>query len=799
MTTPDPAGLLADVARAAETVPPSWPLSSTIAVNPLAGFEDRPFEEAVGAAADLFGGRAVLSLAEYRQAHRDGRITRPDLVRALDRRLPGLADHERDLLLDDLLVGPEEPPPRRVRCTVVETCDTRDGTDGTTVLRRVMADRCLRGDLPPGPLVQPVTDTDRDALVADLGAGLDRLGVPTHLRRGYLECHLTLLPGWVSHLRWRERRGESSVLLRFLAASVATEADLVAGRGRFAADDPARAGQAPMADRLTAVGLSPGSASGLAAVAVLARLTGSARALVWQDAYERAVHDAVLASVAPTSPCPAVAPSPQPVQPARAARPDAQVVCCIDVRSEPLRRRLEALGRYETFGYAGFFGLAARVEPEGGGHPTDRCPVLIRPTTTVGVRTSDRERLRLTAAVLDAWKATKQHPVAPLALADAAGWLAGPAAAVRTLAPGRRLARGRGPVAPSADPDVTAVPLPVRADVVAAVLRLGMGADPAPLVVLCGHTSRSTNNPTESGLTCGACGGHGGGVNAAAVAAMANDPLVRDELARRGLPVPVDTWFLGAEHDTGLDRITFLHPVPESHRELAARLERDLAAAGDAVTRERAARLPGSSASTPPTRVRRRVADWAEPVPELGLAGNAAFVVGPRWLTREADLAGRSFLHSYEPADDPDGTTLVGILTAPLVVAQWINAQYHFSTTDPEVYGSGSKALHNVVGDVGVLSGPGGDLRRGLARQSVRAGDRLLHEPVRLLAVVHGRRDHVDAAIAGSDTLGQLVRNGWIHLVVREPDDHVWWQRTAVGWEVRAVPSDARTGREVAA
>jgi uncharacterized protein YbcC (UPF0753/DUF2309 family) len=771
MTTSDVEPLLADIERAGATVPPSWPLSSTIAVNPLAGFEDRPFAQGVEAGADLFGGRGLLTLEEYRRAHQAGRVTHDELVGALGRWHPDRPERDRDALLRDLTDGPSDPDPRRGPGTVAEWCDDRDGTALATELRRVLAEHCLRGDLPPGPLDQPVAADDRDRLAEQVSHALHLLGVPTHRRRSYLERHLTLLPGWVAHLRWRERAGQPHVLLRFLAVSLATEAALVAGRGRF--DDIAHpAGPVE--------GAGPG------------RLSEPDRLLIWQDAYERGVHDAVLASLAegPVGP-----------PPAPAVRPDAQVVCCIDVRSEPLRRHLEALGGYETFGYAGFFGLAARVEPVGGGRATDRCPVLIEPTATIAVREPQEDRVRLAAATGDAWKATKQHPVAPLALADAAGWLAGPLAAARTLLPGRfasgRFASGRFDARTAPVADVGAVTLEDRADVVAGVLRLGLGPAPAPLVVLCGHTSRSVNNPTESGLTCGACGGHGGGVNAVAVAAMANDPRVRDELARRGLTIPADTWFLAAEHDTSVDRVALLGVVPDSHRHLVDRLERDVAAAGDAVTRERAARLPGTSASV--RRVRRRAADWAEPVPELGLAGNAAFLVGPRWLSAGADLAGRVFLHSYEPDADPDGRVLAGILTAPLVVAQWINAQYHFSTTDPEVYGSGSKALHNVVGDVGVLSGPGGDLRRGLSLQSVRAGDRLLHEPVRLLAVVHGRFEHVDAAIATSPTLGRLVENGWIHLVARPPGGDGWRQRTATGWEDRLVAAVTRPTREVAA
>ena len=47
LTRTEVAGL---VALAARSVPPVWPLESAIAVNPLAGFEDLPFETAIARA-----------------------------------------------------------------------------------------------------------------------------------------------------------------------------------------------------------------------------------------------------------------------------------------------------------------------------------------------------------------------------------------------------------------------------------------------------------------------------------------------------------------------------------------------------------------------------------------------------------------------------------------------------------------------------------------------------------------------------------------------------------------------------
>ncbi|MES4785083.1 MAG: hypothetical protein C4294_03890, partial [Nitrospiraceae bacterium] len=77
--------------------------------------------------------------------------------------------------------------------------------------------------------------------------------------------------------------------------------------------------------------------------------------------------------------------------------------------------------------------------------------------------------------------------------------------------------------------------------------------------------------------------------------------------------------------------------------------------------------------------------------------------------------------------EDPTGRLLEVIMTGPQLVAEWINMEHYFSVVDNEVYGSGSKVYHNVVGRVGIMSGPWSDLRLGLARQTVMNGEAPYH------------------------------------------------------------------------
>ncbi|MGK0153144.1 MAG: hypothetical protein ACI9SE_000088, partial [Neolewinella sp.] len=493
-----------------------------------------------------------------------------------------------------------------------------------------------------------------------------------------------------------------------------------------------------------------------------------------------------------------------------------QAVFCIDVRSERFRRAIETASddAVRTRGFAGFFGLPVAYAPFGTNATRPQLPGLLAPsrvmTQTVSgaldgetLRRQRQDRLgwqqrwrRFRSAAASAftfvescglfygWKllrqslATTHRPER----ADDAGLQAGDAACLRPT-------WGEGAGAPSANE---------RIDLAAGVLgAMGLTRDFARLVLLAGHGSTSTNNPHAAGLDCGACGGQTGEVNARLLAALLSEEVVHKGLAMQGIEIPTDTHFVAGLHDTTTDELQLfdIEMVPATHAEDLQQLREWLSAAGERTRAERAPSLGlgelQHDAQALASALHRRAADWAQVRPEWGLADNAAFVVAPRDRTRHLDLGGRVFLHDYDWASDEGFATLTLIMTAPMVVTNWINLQYYASTVDNQRFGSGNKVLHNVVGgNLGVFEGNGGDLRIGLSMQSLHDGEQWRHTPLRLSVYLAAPAEAIDDVLAAHKHVRLLVENGWLHLFRLNNQGDVF-QRLPVGGEWRRADPSA--------
>ncbi|MGH7381435.1 MAG: DUF2309 domain-containing protein [Candidatus Methylomirabilales bacterium] len=527
--------------------------------------------------------------------------------------------------------------------------------------------------------------------------------------------------------------------------------------------------------------------------------------------------------------------------PERKGRPRAQLVFCLDMREEGMRRHVEAQSEeYETLGTAGFFTMPMILRPLATGIAKPSCPIPIDPRHTVV------ERLRVDQGAREArhtlrkkWKEAlhgiyhrlETNFATAYSLIDFLGVPFGITVMGRTLLPRKsrvltatlrdrlippvrtslRVERptederreelaahelrangldARHHAARLAEFDALGFSLKEQTDLVEAQLRMiGLTNGMARLVLFCGHGSTTENNPYAAAYHCGACGGSRGGPNGRAIAAMLNSPRVRAVLAERGIRTPEDTYFLGAEHDTAADRFTYFdaEELPPTHREEFRRLAHDCMQACGGHARERCRHLPLAPENPTPEQALRHVhtrsVDWAQVYPEWGHARCAVMLIGRRDLTRGLSLDRRVYLQSYDPDQDPDGTILAEIMAAFIPVVRGIALDYYFSYVDSGingVFGAGTKAIHNVVGLIGVMQGAGSDLRPGLPAQGVAP----LHEPMRPHLIIEAEPARVSSIIAQYKVLKDLFENEWAHLIAWNPQtgDFLGYTRDGV-WQ----------------
>lgn len=799
--------------RTADKIAPLWPLDAFVAVNPFVGLGGVPFDEAARIMGQVAGARLTMPRRFYAEALHSGELSIDDLDAVaeahplevqIEGQRPGQAIDGVGLAqLAHTMPSCTRPTPL---ATVADLAGAQASTDWSAfVVQRIgtWAEGYYDGGQSiwssPGRMLRPfgawraeashdrtpeltglsgfrarVRDLPPSAPPAAVEAadvlGLSPAGLDTYLHRLAMT-----IGGWASFVRqrgWHDEVGGSRYeeLLELLSIRLVWDALLYQ-----AIDEPGvRQAWSSQRDRWTDAARLPRD------LEVDLRL---------HEAYERSARRRLVARF-PAKP-----------RPQTGDRPLVQAAFCIDVRSERLRRALERHHPgIETLGVAGFFGVPIEVLPLGHSHGAAHCPALLTPSYVVeqGLGPANEAetdvhatRRRERGRVRGAWSWLRRAAVSSFGYVEVMG-----------LGYGLRLVTdGLGWTRP--EPDVATVDLdrstrqrlrpdprpsariagasrkpsgiggPARIELAESLLTaMSLRSDFARLVVLCGHQATTVNNPHAHSLHCGACGGQSGAANARVAAELLNDPVVRQELRSRGTAVPFDTIFVPAVHDTVTDEVHILDAdrLPRSHDADLARLREWLSAASQTVRAERAPTLGVTEGRRMHRDLVGRSRDWSQVRNEWGLAGCSCFIIAPRERSAALDLDGQSFLHSYRWRDDDRFAVLESIMTAPMVVASWINLQYYASSVDNRAFGSGNKVLHNVVGQRAVTEGNDGDIRPGLPLQSVHDGERWVHAPARLSVVIEAPVAAIDGVLQRHASVRQLADHGWLHLLAM--DDH---------------------------
>ena len=827
---------------ACNRIAPVWPLDRFVAVNPFHGLVSQRFEQAAATMRRIADARMYMPRGWYHDQLESGRITDADLSEAA--RLCGSQQTPQALRR---AAAAEHKAPVGGVPLLTALVDELDADDWSSfVVERISHHCAAYFDMGQATWKQPwegmslyaswrrfaaldfsLTMMGQDAMRsrvralpesprACIASAIRRLGIPEAAALDYMHAALMDIGGWAAWtrlLRWEQELsgGSDDSIVELLAIRLAWDLLLYEHKSTPVLRPRWRQICARLGRGEDDAGVGGGGNSTADAQVEHLLLTaleqGYQRRLI-QD-LDQNRHSQRELKAAET-------------------RPTVQAAFCIDVRSEIIRRAFETVcPRAETLGFAGFFGVPIEHVPLGAVKPRLHMPVLLTPTYQVcsvireteegaeGTDAQDAEAALATqrrrTGLAKSWKAFKMGAsscfsfveaaglllYAPKIISDSFGWTR-PVPAPDDLRLDEATERRVGPSldaphhgACSHDHGEHAIGIPAadRVPLAEGILKaMSMTDNLARLILLVGHGSTVVNNPHATGLDCGACGGMTGEASARIAAALLNDPDVRSGLVERGITIPADTWFIGALHDTCVDEVTLYDTdrLPADYAEELAEISSWLKQAGEVTRLQRATRLglTNQSPRSVTANVQHRSRDWAQVRPEWALAGCAAFIAAPRGRTRGLDLGGRTFLHDYNWQQDAGFGVLELIMTAPMVVAGWINLQYYGSTTDNRRFGSGNKVLHNVVGGaIGVLEGNAGDLRVGLPMQSLHDGKQWMHEPMRLSVFLEAPQAPIDDIIARHILVQQMLDNGWLHLFRTDEEGEVHRRVPGTGWE----------------
>ena len=508
------------------------------------------------------------------------------------------------------------------------------------------------------------------------------------------------------------------------------------------------------------------------------------RQAIWQNAYERhyrnQIFDAILLKGQQESN------NSHPSSGSTNERLRAQIVFCIDDREESIRRHIEEIDSgYQTFGFAGFYGVAMYFQPYNSPVKRPLCPAFNIPKHLVVEKKSG-----LTSSAMPEKMRRGQNTLFR-------GTVLTFANAFRLFSLGKDVLGTKNAFVQPKPPEIPKTTLVYQAseppeirdglqvgfthkEMVGIVKRcledIGLIGSFAKFVVICGHGSDSANNPHVAAYDCGACGGGKGAPNARIFAIMANDSKVREDLALAGIVIPQDTWFVGGYHNTSSDIVEYYDEdlIPDSMKSEYSQMKQDVLLAAKRDAHERARRFESIDLDVDPEQAYRlvqlRSRDLAEPRPECGHATNALCFVGKRAWSKSIFFDRRVFLVSYDSDHDPQSQIVRRLLANVGPVGAGINLEYYFSYVDPNKYGANTKLPHNVASLIGVMNGQESDLVTGLPWQMVE-----IHEPMRLLNIVESTPERILPVLEQEPYLKKLIVNRWILVALFDPKQNKLW------------------------
>ncbi len=794
--SPDDAAIQAWIDRFALWLPEQRPLGVFVHTNPMETLEHRHFHAVCEAATRIRHARTTFTNAQYRQLLADRQIRSEDVAAALE--------HIRALDLERV----DDLPVPRPGTLLLSTVRPEMAIEIDEMVDAFLV-RVLPAFLDLGSAMWPMPGRERGLLETTrwlsrvplgvpepwLGGLKARLGTDTSARALIHDClakrgdvntgwpsilHEAMfgLPGYagmihrLEHVAGERPKGVRVELLDYIAVRLVVE--------ELALADVARrlfGRRATLATLAQSLAESPTKPEPMWSLELGA----------FQDAYEEEYIRSVIGGIVMG----------QRVERWKPSQIDFQFVVCIDDRCESIRRHVEeCVDNSETFGSAGFFGVALKHRAPLDVDEAFSCPAPVTPTKRVTeqldpvqaaelVRARSRRR-RLGAALGDD---ASRGPIGGF-LASFANLVRAPRTLLQMLFPELFVHPAHDFEGTTLLYDKAVEPegytLGEQIALVEGNLRtIGLIANFARWIAIVGHGSMAVNNQFMSGYQCGACGGRRGGINARVFCAFANTKAVRAGLVERGIEIPASTIFMPGEHDTALDHIRWfqLETLDAERRAEFEGIRAQLAVALDRNAKERSRRFADIPLDEPIAdtveRVRTRCADYAETRPEYNHATNGACIIGRRSLTRGLFLDRRPFMVSYDPTtDDPSAKTLEKLMAAPLPVCAGISHEYFFSTMDPLRFGCGTKLPHNVVGLLGVCMGADGDLRPGLWAQTTE-----IHDPIRLVTLIEAEPEAIAGVLDRLPAVKNKVVNAWIHMFACSPSGRGFFRWVGQGFE----------------